>query len=113
MNTFELFSMIFFALDADWDDTHDEELGQFLSSINPFLFKDITSAVPSYYSEFEQIIGDREITLDNSFDLAKEYIDAINIPSVVESFNALKRDQWNDACKDYLSTAHKGQNTNE
>ena len=109
MNKYELFSMIFIALDADWDDTHNEELGQFLSSINPFLFKEITSAVPSYYAEFEQIIGNKEITIDNSFELAKKYINSINVPSVVESFNTLKEDQWADACKAYLSTPHKGQ----
>ena len=32
------FCMIFLALDADWDETHDEELGKYLSDANPFLF---------------------------------------------------------------------------
>ena len=109
MNKFELFSMIFIALDADWDDTHNEELGQFLSNINPFLFKENTSAVPSYYIEFEEIIGNKKISLDNSFDLAKKYIDSVNVSSAVESFNALTKEQWVDACEEYLSTTHKGQ----
>ncbi|MCQ2506976.1 MAG: hypothetical protein MJ113_07395, partial [Lachnospiraceae bacterium] len=49
MNKFELYCMIFLALDADWDDTQDEELGKFLSDANPFLFAGNVSAVRSIY----------------------------------------------------------------
>ena len=36
MTRYDLFCMIFLALDADWDETHDEELGKYLSDANPF-----------------------------------------------------------------------------
>ncbi len=38
MNQFELFTMIFYVLNAKWDETKDEILGDLLSNANPFLF---------------------------------------------------------------------------
>lgn len=31
MNQFELFCMVFYVLDADWDDTKDAAVGEYLS----------------------------------------------------------------------------------
>ena len=58
MTDFELFSLIYFALDAQYDEqkTKDEELGQFLSEINPFLWKEESSADPAYFVEFQQFM---------------------------------------------------------
>jgi hypothetical protein len=36
MTRHDLYCMIFLALDADGDETHDEELGKYLSDANPF-----------------------------------------------------------------------------
>lgn len=35
MNKFELFCMIFYVLDAEWDESKNPTLGEFLSSANP------------------------------------------------------------------------------
>ena len=53
MNQFELFCMIFYVLDAAWDETKDPELGNFLSGANPFLFSDIAfqSTLSAYFSK--------------------------------------------------------------
>lgn len=50
--------MIYFALDAQYDEqkTKDEELGQFLSEINPFLWKEESSADPAYFVEFQKFM---------------------------------------------------------
>ena len=109
MNKFELFTMIFMALDADWDDTHDEELGQFLSGMNPYLFKEVTSAVPSVFMDFEDVIGNQEITIENSFELAQKYIATVDVNAVQDSFNLLEKEQWMNVCREYLSEPHKGQ----
>ncbi len=108
MNKFELFCLIFLALDADWDETHNEELGKYLSDANPFLFMENVSAVQSVFIKFDALVGDREITIDNSYDIATEYIKWLGIPAVTQSFSELERNQWNEAAKDYLSNAHKG-----
>lgn len=108
MNKFELFTLIFLALDDDWDETKNKDLGQFLSSANPFLFKEITSAVPAVYVDFCNFIGDTKIATQNSFELAHEYIHHVNIPAVEQSFSTLTREEWITAVGEYLSSEHKG-----
>ena len=39
MNQFELFCMVYYVLDAEWDESKDAQLGDFLSRANPFLFE--------------------------------------------------------------------------
>ena len=108
MNKFELFTMIFFVLDGYWDDHKDSELGIFLSSMNPFLFEDIGSAVPYVYDDFSKMIGGRTITIDNSFGLAKEYIKNINADYISDAFEWIDESKWIDSCKKFLSAPHKG-----
>ena len=55
MTRHDLFCMIFLALDADWDETHDEELGKYLSDANPFLFAGEDSAISDIYTEFVSV----------------------------------------------------------
>ena len=52
MSKYELFCMIFYVLDAEWDETKNKHLGTFLSAANPFLFKGTGSAVPAIYEHF-------------------------------------------------------------
>lgn len=56
MNTFELYCMVFYMLDATWDESHNKELANYFSSANPFLFADIGSANPAVYKHFCDII---------------------------------------------------------
>ena len=108
MNRFELFTMVFFVLDGYWDEHKNDELGEFLSSMNPFLFEDIGSAVPDIYSDFCKFIGDRNITLENSFDIAKEYINGIGVGCVLDAFRWIDEQKWKSSCEEYLSEPHKG-----
>ena len=107
MNKFELFCMIFFVLDAEWDETKDQELGSFLSSANPFLFKDIGSAVPWVYSEFCQMIPEK-ITVENSYGIALEYIKSLHNNVVSKAFSTIDKKEWIECVNDYLSEEHKG-----
>ncbi len=109
MNKFELFSLIYLALDADWDETHDEELGQYLSDANPFLFSENVSAVQDVFIKFGEFIGDRQISKENSFALATDYIKQLDIPAVTKSFSGLGKEQWDAGVDEYLSSPHKGQ----
>ena len=52
MTQFDLFSMVFLTLDHYWDEHKGEELGQFLSSMNPFLLEGEGSAVPNVFADF-------------------------------------------------------------
>lgn len=108
MNKFELYCMIFLALDADWDDTQDEELGKFLSDANPFLFAGNVSAIRNIYENFCAFVGDRKITVENSYKIAKEYVAFLANDAVSESFDLLGQEQWMDGLREYLKSEHKG-----
>ncbi len=102
MTRYDLFCMVFLALDADWDETHDEELGKYLSDANSFWFSGEDSAISDIYTEFCSIIKDENIAKEKSFDLAKEYVKHLNNRAVREAFDLLGEDQWKDALNTYL-----------
>lgn len=52
MSRFELFCMIFYVLDTEWNETKDAQLGGCLSGADPFLFKEACSADPAVYDTF-------------------------------------------------------------
>ena len=108
MNKFELFTMIFYALDLYYDENPSEELGQFLSEMSPFTFKQIGSADPAVFIEFCQFIGDDKITIDNSYEKAKEYVASITEIDIATPFQATDEEKWKRGCEQYLKTDHKG-----
>ena len=110
MNKFELFTMTFYALDLYYDNNPSEELGQFLSSMSPFTFKEIGSAVQWVYNEFCEFVGEREITIDNSYNLAKEYVISLNNTLLLKAFCNTSEEKWEEGCNKYLATEHKGSN---
>ena len=105
MNKFELFTMIFYALDYEWDNNHEQDLGNFLSDMNPFLFEDEGSADPAVYAEFCSVISE-QVTEENSYDLARKYIDSVGLAAVTEAFSKISRSVWNECLRDYLSSSH-------
>lgn len=107
MNQFELFCMVFYVLDADWDETHDAVVGEYLSGANPFLFADIGSASPDIFKHFCTVINDK-ITVDNSYALAEKYIDDLNNPCITKAFHSISPEGWHECVLDYLSRDHKG-----
>ena len=106
MTQFDLFSMIFLTLDHYWDENKGEELGQFLSSMNPFLFEGEGSVVPDVFTDFCKNVGGREITIDNSYQIACEYVDCIGIESVKEAFSWIDDGTWMKKCRKYLETEY-------
>lgn len=66
MTKYDLFCMIFLASDADWDETHNEELGKYLSDADPFLFSGEDSAISDIYTEFCSIIKDENIAKEKA-----------------------------------------------
>lgn len=109
MSKFELFCMIFYVLDADWDETKDEIVGEYLSSANPFLFSDENSADPTIFINFCETIND-DITTQNSYSLAQKYIDTLNCNNIKRAFSSITEEEWQECVFDYLSQNHKGSN---
>ena len=54
MNIYKSFVYMFYALDAIYDENPNDELGNYLSGLNPFLFDDEGSADPAEYEEFKE-----------------------------------------------------------
>ena len=92
MTQFELFCAVFYALDAVWEKTggkefresgfkddsiQNEDLRLFLSDANPFLWADLNSADPAMFPEFCNIIQQEEISIEDSYNIAAEYINAL------------------------------------
>lgn len=109
MNRFELFCLMFFAIDTQWDNSPSEVLGDFLSSANPFFFDDIGSADPSCYDDFCKSVNENIVELNDSYKIAKTYIENLGILEVTEAFKKTNETQWLEAAKKYLSTHHKGE----
>ena len=78
MSKYELFCMIFYVLDAEWDETKNKHLGTFLSVANPFLFKEF----------------------------ALHYINSLHDHGLSRAFNRINKAEWTDCVKEYLSSNH-------
>lgn len=107
MNKFELFCMIYYVMDAEWDETKNEELGEFLSSANPFQFTDIGSADPVIYEEFCKKIPDT-IMPDDSYKYARNYVCSLENKAVEAAFLTVNSEEWDECLQEYLSQEHKG-----
>ena len=105
MSKYELFCMIFYVLDAEWDETKNKHLGTFLSAANPFLFKGTGSANPAIYEHFCKIISN-PITIENSYEFALHYINSLHDHGLSKAFNRINKAEWTDCVKEYLSSNH-------
>jgi hypothetical protein len=104
--------MIYYALDAYWDDTKEPQLGAFLSGANPFLFDDIGSADPAIYQDFgNKITG--EVALDASYSVACGYIASLKNPVVAKAFHSIDQREWLECAKEYLAQEHKGKESDQ
>ena len=113
MNKFELFTMIYFWLDKYYENTTDDMILNQLSEMNPFLWKDIGSADPAVYSEFCTFLGERNISVENSLSIAKEYVVTIDYVDVTAAFENIDPEEWTHGCEKYLATEHKGSDIND
>ncbi|MBQ7528982.1 hypothetical protein IJT10_03655 [bacterium] len=98
--------MIFYALDAAWDKSKNNTLGQFLSEANPFLFTDCNSADPAIFQDFCKQTS-KTINVEDSYDVALRYIDSLNTQEIKLAFGTISRHEWTDGVNKYLSSLHK------
>ena len=109
MKKFELFIVIYEFLKSYKEKNKTEELfNHFLYDANPYVWKECISADPALYKEFEQYIGKKTISLDNSFDIAKEYIYSLedeyyDLAEMKKAFNSISKDEWMNLCTDLMS----------
>ena len=107
MNDFELYTLIFFVIDAYYADNPSDELASLLGLMSPFTFKEIDSADSSIFTNFKRYIDGRDITVANSYQLAKGYIEEIQ-KDLIPAFNSISKEEWKKGAEEYLSEPHKG-----
>ena len=107
MNKYELYCMVFYVLDAEWDENKNPQLGEFLSGANPLLFDDIGSADPTIYEKFCEIVNGN-ITVENSYGIASKQISELGNEVVSSAFSTINENEWVECVKDFLSSEHKG-----
>ncbi len=61
------------ALDCLYNESPNEELGEYLSEANPYLFKDRQSADPAIESEFDEFV-DGDISPFKAYECVSEYL---------------------------------------
>lgn len=89
---------MFYALDAIYDESPNEELGNYLSGLNPFLFNDEGSADPAEYQAFKEAyvnhFGGTEPTTSETYEFCKYYLSKNAPEKAIEAFNQFEKDDW-------------------
>lgn len=82
VNAYDVFENMFMALDAYWDEHHDDTLAGYLSEANPYLFGGKGSADPAVWIEFEREFLKRfpsgSASLADAHDFVVSYLDGIS-----------------------------------
>lgn len=113
MNKFELFTVIYYWLDNYYKDTADDLIINQLSDMNPFIWAEATSADPAVYDEYCTFIKEKDITLENSLAVAKEYAASIEYADISEAFENVDKNEWEKGIRKYLENEHKGADISE
>ena len=101
MNRYEIFVMMYFCLEAYWDDNKIDSLGDLCSELNPFLFKGIGSADPAYWADFCDEYPDKQFTTSEGYSIAKEYVKTLENAEATKAFESYSLDQWEKAYSKY------------
>ncbi len=108
MDNYEIFKLFFEALDSVWDTEKDEDLGNFLSSMNPYLFKDKGSAVPWIYEKFKKEFIKKyenekvKLNYEDAYNFCNDVISAIEEDNEISNkikkyFSRITIEEWKDA----------------
>ena len=101
MNRYEIFIMMFFCLDAYWDDNKTDSLGDLCSDLNPFLFKGIGSADPAYWAEFCKLYPEKQYSISEGYTTAKEYVKRLDNAEATKAMNFYSLEKWEKAYNKY------------
>lgn len=115
MNNYELFTIIYMTLqNYKKENKVSDGFLAFLGDANPYIWQDCISGDPAIYYEYDKFIKNRKISIENSYEIAKEYIyslsdDYYNLEEIKKAIDSINIEKWTKECKDYLSKPHKGE----
>ncbi len=98
MNIYKTFIYMFYALDAVYDEEPNDNLGNYLSGLNPFLFNDEGSANPAEYEEFKtaymKFFNSTKQNTENIYEFCKSYLNKSAPKEAIEAFEKVKKQEW-------------------
>lgn len=98
MSVYDVYVLMFDALDTIYDEAPNMELGNYLSGLNPFLFEGEGSADPAEYDEFKDAymkVFENDIpTAENTFSFCRDYLDKNAPKEVINAFEKINIEDW-------------------
>lgn len=101
-----VFIAMYRALDCLFDETQREDLGNYLSEANPYLFTDRKSADPAVFagfsSCFDSIYTNDAITVEESYTLVRKYLCSEHLSYYGEFapiFDDISLEEWTKLCE--------------
>lgn len=104
LNCYNTFKMLYYTLDNIWDESKDENLGEFCSNMNPFLWKGEGSADPALYSHFKKQFEEKfkdTCSYEEAYNFSKEFLkNEVDIYAkyALEVFEKIPLNDWIEAC---------------
>ena len=93
------------ALDCLFDETQREDLGNYLSEANPYLFTDRKSADPAVYAGFsnyyDNCFTDDDITSEKSYTFVRKYLLSEHLSyygDFAPLFDDISLEEWTELC---------------
>jgi hypothetical protein len=98
--------MLYFSLQYVYEDTKDENLGEFCSDMNPFIWEGEKSGDPSYYEKFKKIYTEKykeNCTLEQAYNICLNYLNEENkdntyAKAAIDAFKLITLNDWIEAC---------------
>ncbi len=100
-----LFIAMYRALDCLYDETQREDLGNYLSEANPYLFTDRKSADPAVFAAFshyfDSIYANDEVTVEEAYTFVRKYLNSEHLSyygNFAPIFDDISLEEWKELC---------------
>jgi hypothetical protein len=108
LDTYTSFKLLYYALDAIYDETKNKGLGEFCSNMNPFIFTDEGSADPAIYSDYKIKFEEKfnkECSIIDAYNFSKDFLNKetdIYAKYAADAFNEISFDDWSNAANNLI-----------
>lgn len=103
MSVYDFFVLMYYALDSVYQDSPDEELLDYISDLNPFIWADEGSADPAEYEDFKSDFQKHGTADAYGYVFVKDYINRKCSKVIKNAFAKISKSAWKRAMKEYLS----------
>ncbi len=92
----KIYIAMYEALECRYDETKNEELMEYLSEANPYIFKDRNSADPVISEDFSEFVKE-DTEPEKAYGCVTEYLK--NKTKFSEIFSDISLEEWKELCK--------------